>query len=113
MAHFAEIDENNVVLRVLVVGNDEEARGAEFLANDLGLGGTWLQCSYNGRIRKQYPSPGYTYNPAADVFVAPRPFPSWTLDGSHDWQPPVPKPEGICQWDENGQVWVPFTGGAP
>ena len=111
MAHFAEIDNDGIVLRVLVVGNDEEARGAEFLANDLGLGGTWVQCSYNGTIRKQYPGPGYLYDAIADVFIAPQPFPSWKLDKNHDWQPPVPKPAGVCLWDEDAQKWTPFTGG--
>ena len=109
MAHFAEIDASGTVLRVLVVSNEDEARGAEFLANDLGLGGTWLQCSYNGTIRKQYPGIGYTYNPDADVFVAPQPFPSWTLDGSFDWQAPIQKPDGICLWDEQAGVWVPSS----
>lgn len=112
MAHFAEIDKDGIVLRVLVVGNDEEARGAEFLAEELGLGGTWIQCSYNGRMRKQYPSPGYRYDALTDTFIAPQPWPSWTLDDNQDWQPPVPKPEGICSWDEVAGVWVPFSGGA-
>ena len=105
MAHFAEIDSSNTVLRVLVVNNNDENRGQEFLANDLGLGGTWIQCSYNANIRKQYPGPGYTYDAAADVFIAPRPFPSWTMDGHHDWQPPTPCPGIEYWWDEAEQKW--------
>ncbi len=106
MAHFAEIDSNNIVQRVLVVNNEIEHRGAEFLANDLQLGGTWIQCSYNGNIRKQYPGAGFTYDLVADVFVAPQPFSSWTLDANHDWQPPTPMPDGLVQWDEALLAWV-------
>jgi hypothetical protein len=73
MAHFAEIDQNNIVLRVLVVGDDQEHRGHDFLANDLGLGGTWIQCSYNAKIRGCYPAQGFIYDPVADVFVDPAP----------------------------------------
>jgi hypothetical protein len=73
MAHFAEIDENNIVLRVLVVSNDLEHRGQEFLAQDLGLGGTWIQTSYNGNIRKNYAGIGYTYDEVRDAFIAPEP----------------------------------------
>lgn len=107
MAHFAEIDENNIVLRVLVVGNDQEHRGQAFLSDDLGFGGQWIQTSYNGNIRKQFAGIGYRYNPIADVFVAPQPYPSWSLDESHDWQPPVPMPNdgGRYSWDEATQMW--------
>ena len=107
MAHFAEIDENGIVKQVLVVPDSEEHRGQEYLADDLGLGGTWVQTSYNNRIRKQYAGIGYTYDAEADVFVAPQPFPSWTLDDNHDWQPPTPKPEGdgIYLWNEEQLAW--------
>jgi hypothetical protein len=105
MAHFAEI-ENNIVKRVLVVSNDQEHRGAEFLSVDLGLGGEWVQCSYNGNIRKQYPGIGYSYDPVADMFVVPQPFSSWVLDANHDWQAPTPKPDGAYWWDESAQTWV-------
>ena len=73
MAHFAEIDENNIVTRVLVVHNDDEHRGADFLANDLGLGGTWIQTSYNGNIRKNYAGVGHSYDATRDAFIAPEP----------------------------------------
>jgi len=73
MAHFAEIDENNIVTRVLVVDNEQEHRGQDFLANELGLGGTWVQTSYNGRIRKNYAGVGYSYDSHRDAFIAPRP----------------------------------------
>ena len=89
MAYFAELDENNVVLRVLVVADEEEHRGQEFLANDLGLGGTWMQTSYNNNIRKQYASIGFTYDPDLDIFIAPQPESDWVLDENYDWQLPT------------------------
>lgn len=73
MAHFAELDENNIVLRVLVVGNDQEHRGQDFLANDLGLGGIWKQTSYNGNMRKNYAGIGYKYDEQRDAFIPPEP----------------------------------------
>jgi hypothetical protein len=73
MAHFAEIDENNIVTRVLVVPNEQEHRGQEFLANELGLGGFWIQTSYNANIRKNYAGIGYTFDPVRDAFIAPNP----------------------------------------
>lgn len=101
MAHFAEIDDNGLVLQVLVVPDEEEHRGEQYLSCDLMLGGTWVQCSYNGNIRKQYPGVGYRYDETADVFVAPQPFPSWSLDSNHDWVPPVAMPQdGIYFWRE-------------
>lgn len=105
MAHFAEIDDNGIVLRVLVVSDEQEHRGQEFLAEDLKLGGIWVQTSYNNKMRKQFAGIGMTYNADADVFVAPQPFPSWSLDDNHDWQAPIAKPEKFCIWDETNQVW--------
>ena len=112
MAHFAEISDG-VVTRVLVVNNNEllvdgvevEQKGIDFL-QDL-VGGTWVQTSYNNRIRKQYAGTGYTYDAVADVFVVPQPYASWTLDSNHDWQPPTPRPEGSFYWDEESLSWLP------
>lgn len=111
MAHFAEIDENNIVKQVLVVPNEQEHRGHDFLSSDLGLGGRWIQTSYNHRIRKQYAGIGFRYDEAADVFIAPQPFPSWTLDENHDWQPPVPRPESEIMhfWNEEKKDWEPIV----
>lgn len=113
MAHFAELDANNTVLQVVVVHNNDaptEQAGIAFLHGLFGEGRTWVQCSYNATIRGRYPGPGYTYNEQADVFVAPQPFPSWTLDADYDWQPPTPMPEGTeWMWDENQLQWVPAT----
>jgi len=71
MAHFAEIDKEGFVLRVLVVDNSQEERGQEFLANDLGLGGTWIQTSYNANIRGKYAGIGDRYDKKKDEFIAP------------------------------------------
>ena len=105
MAHFAEIHDS-VVVRVIVVHNNDEANGAQF-CHDL-LGGEWLQCSYNNRIRKQFPSAGFTYDHVADQFVAPQTYASWTLDANNDWQPPTQKPDGNYYWNEDTQTWQPF-----
>jgi hypothetical protein len=103
MAHFAEI-KGNIVQRVLVVPDSQEHRGQEFLANDLKLGGTWIQCSYNGNIRKQFPGRGYTYKD--DVFIAPQPYPSWVLNENHDWVAPIEMPtDGMYNWNEEEGTW--------
>ena len=111
MAHFVKIVDN-IVINGVVVHNNEllvdgvevEAKGAEFCTNL--FGGTWIQTSFNNRIRKQFAGIGYSYNPSADVFIAPKPFASWTLDSNHDWQPPTPKPDGEYLWNESQLDWV-------
>ena len=106
MAHFAEILDG-LVQRVIVVHDNEEVNGSQF-CHDL-LGGDWIQCSYNNRIRKQFPSQGFTYDAVADVFVAPQPYPSWTLDSNHDWQAPTPMPvvgDNKYSWNEDELEWV-------
>ena len=109
MAYFAEIDNTNTVTRVLAVPDSEEHRGQEFLANDLGLGGTWIQTSYNHRIRKQYAGIGYTYDAERDAFIPPKPFESWILNEETClWDAPTPYPTdgGIYRWDEDTLAWV-------
>lgn len=103
MAHFAQLDENNIVVNVIVVGDDYETTYAEWRK---AFGETYVQTSYNNNIRKQYAGIGFTYDAEADVFVAPQPFDSWTLDSNHDWQAPTPKPEGDWMWDESELAWV-------
>lgn len=111
MAHFAEISDG-IVTRVLVVHNNEllvdgvevEQKGIDFL-QDL-IGGVWVQTSYNGSIRKQYAGIGYKYDEVSDVFIAPQPYASWTLDSNFDWQPPTPMPEGAFYWDEESLSWI-------
>jgi hypothetical protein len=104
MAHFAEIDNTGTVVRVLVVPDEQESRGQEFLAKDLNLGGTWVQTSYNTKsgehkdgkapLRKNYAGVGYTYDARLDAFIPPKPFPSWILDqDTCNWNPPVAAPE--------------------
>ena len=105
MAHFAEIDITNRVTRVIVVHDSLESNGAEWCANT--FGGRWVQTSYNGRIRKNFAGVGYTYDPARDAFIAPRPYPSWTLDEQTcQWVPPVPMPtDGMYVWNESMLAW--------
>jgi hypothetical protein len=79
MAHFAKI-ENDIVTQVLVVPDNAEDRGQDYLANDLGLGGTWVQTSYNNNIRKNYAGIGFTYDPQWNAFREPQPYPSWKLN---------------------------------
>lgn len=107
MAHFAEI-KNNIVTRVLVVDNSQEHRGQDYLANELGLGGTWIQTSYNGNFKKQYAGVGYTYDLNADVFIQPQPYPSWLLNADYDWVAPVPYPQDgeYYEWDEANLNWI-------
>lgn len=116
MAHFAEIDSDGIVLQVIVISNDfapdpapenSEPIGQAFIAS-LGLPGEWRQTSYSGIFRKQYAGIGFRYDPGADVFISPQPYPSWTLDNNHDWQPPVPYPTdgGSYDWNEETQSWV-------
>jgi hypothetical protein len=114
MAHFAELDSNNVVLRVIVVDNkdtsdaygvEKEHIGAAFCERV--LGGTWKQTSYNGNKRKNYAGIGYTYHEDIDAFAAPQPYPSWTLDADARWQAPTPMPtDGMYTWDEATTSWV-------
>lgn len=121
MAHFAKLDENNIVLEVNVVHNNElldengqesEAKGIEFLVNWSGGHANWKQTSYNGNIRKNYAGIGYTYDAARDAFIAPQPYPSWTLDETTcKWNPPVTYPNDgqIYGWDEATVSWILFA----
>jgi hypothetical protein len=109
MAHYAFLDENNIVTEV-IVGIDETEL-IEGLSPEQWYGNfrnqTCLRTSYNGNIRKQYAGIGWSYDSDADVFVQPQPFPSWSLDSNHDWQPPTPKPDGNFYWDESSLSWLP------
>lgn len=104
MAHYAFINEQNIVVEVIVGRDETEGDWESYYGNLRGL--TCLRTSYNNNIRKQYAGIDYTYDPNADVFIAPQPFPSWTLDQNHDWQPPTPKPDGFYIWNEDYQQWV-------
>jgi hypothetical protein len=114
MAHFAEIDENGLVLRVLVVPDTQESRGQEFLCDDLGLGGTWVQTSYNARIRKNYAGIGMTYDNNRDAFIPKQTFASWTLnEETCQWEAPVAYPEDglMYTWNEETTDWEATVNG--
>lgn len=108
MAHFAEIYEDSTVGRVIVVDDSQEHRGQDFIANDLGLGGRWIQTSYNNNFRNVFASVGYIYDEVDDVFYPPQPYPSWTLDEQYIWQPPIPYPEDGNEyyWNEDTTEWI-------
>lgn len=106
MAHFAKIDENNIVVQVLVVPNEQEHRGQDYLANDLGLGGTWIQTSYNASIRSKFAGIGDIYNSELDRFIVKQPYPSWVLNEDFLWDPPIPRPERGGTWDEETLSWT-------
>jgi len=118
MAHYAQIDENNIVTQVIVIDNkdtadangvEKEYIGAAFCERL--FGGTWKQTSYNGNIRKNYAGIGYTYNADIDAFVAPKPYASWTLDANAQWQAPtaMPTDDKIYSWNEETLAWVEVT----
>tara|TARA_Y100001951_G_C11112301_1_gene168165 strand:- start:46 stop:402 length:357 start_codon:yes stop_codon:yes gene_type:complete len=114
MAHFAELNEQNNVLRVLVINNDvitvdgeeKEEVGADFLTNL--CGGQWKQTSYNNNFRKNYAGQGYTYDQTRDAFIAQKPYPSWILNESTcHWNAPTPYPDDgkRYDWDEDTTSW--------
>ena len=120
MAHYAFMDSNNIVVKVITgvdetetqddngtqVGGSSEAWETFYASQSWHEGLTCKRTSYNNSIRKQYAGVGCTYDAVNDVFVAPKPFPSWSLDSNHDWQAPVARPaEGIWIWNEETQAW--------
>ena len=109
MAHYAFLDQNNLVTEVitgideteLIEGLDTETWYGNF------RGQTCKRTSYNNNIRKQYAGIGYTFDAVNDVFVAPQPYPSWSLDNNFDWQPPTSRPEGFnWYWNEDNLSWT-------
>ena len=117
MAHFAKLNENNVVIEVCCVHNNEllqdgvesEAKGIQFLVDWSGGYTNWKQTSYNGRIRKNYAGFGYTYDAQRDAFIPPQPFASWVLnEETYLWDAPVAMPiDGQrYTWDEATTSWV-------
>jgi len=114
MAHFAQL-ENNIVTKVIVVSNqnifdengqESEKKGIDFCSNL--LGGTWIQTSYNGNIRKNYAGVGYTYDEGRDAFIPPQPFASWVLDeDTCQWKAPVdyPTDDKRYTWNEETLAW--------
>ena len=119
MAHFAELDANNVVQRVIVVANKDTADANGNEVESIGVafcqklfGGTWVQTSYNGNIRKNYAGIGYTYDADIDAFVPPKPYASWVLNDAAQWEAPVAMPDDgqMYSWDEDSQSWVANSG---
>ena len=122
MAHFAQLDANNVVTQVIVVANSDTADANGVEKEHIGaafceklFGGNWKQTSYNGSIRKNYAGIGYTYNAGIDAFVPPKPFASWVLDNdTAQWNAPVAMPADAgtgeppkrYTWDEATTSWV-------
>jgi hypothetical protein len=109
MAHFAEIDDTNIVVRVIVIPDDLEEIGEQWCATN--LGGRWIQTSYNNTIRKQFAGIGYYYNSEEDVFVSIQPYPSWVLNDNKDWVAPsmYPSDGAHYYWDEETVSWIERT----
>jgi hypothetical protein len=113
VAHYAFLDENNVVVEVitgideteLIEGLDPETWYGNF------RGKTCKRTSYNNNIRKQYAGIGYTYDAVNDVFIGPKPFASWSLDNNFDWQPPTAMPNDgkLYEWNEESLEWIETT----
>lgn len=118
MAHFAQLDENNAVLKVIVVHNNEllnedgkenEFRGAAFCQSLFGADTVWYQTSYNGNFRKNYAGVGFIYDQQRDAFIPPKPFESWLLnEETCRWDSPVPHPNDgkLYEWDEYSTSWI-------
>ena len=128
MAHFAELNNSNEVLRVVVISNDDvDANGGDYsteaetfvasIVPHSSGGNQWKQTSYNGNSRKQYAGIGFTYDASKNKFIDPKPYSSWSLDSNDDWQAPVPYPTVTeinsnpvyIPWDEDNQKWLGET----
>ena len=107
MAHWAELDQNNIVIRVTVGDNNDPNgdEGYQWLIDN--LGGTWVKTSYNGNIRKNYAGIGFTYDPERDAFIQPKPYASWVLDeDTCRWKAPIDRPSENHVWKEETLEWV-------
>jgi hypothetical protein len=110
MAHFAELDENNIVTQVLVTDNDYPNEGYDWLVET--FGGTWVQTSYNATIRKNFAGIGFSYDETRDAFIAPKPYESWLLnEETCKWEAPKPYPTDgkLYNWDEESQEWIEYV----
>ena len=110
MSHFAEINNENKVIRVLVGDNSMPNEGHDWFVEN--LGGTWIKTSRNAAtngFRKNYAGEGYTYDEGRDAFIAPKPYPSWLLvEATCQWQAPTPMPTdgAMYQWNEVNLTWI-------
>ena len=124
MAHYAQINSDNVVVNVLVMDNDMETNDGEQACIDWLQANVhaddWVKTSYNNNIRKQYAGVGFTYDSSKDKFIAPQPYASWALDSSDDWQAPIAMPDDASadkkySWDEdvyqadNTKGWIEYA----
>lgn len=110
MANFAKINEDGIVETVLVVADEQADNAQIFLAEELGLGGIWIESKLDGSIRYNAAIPGMTYDAENDAFIPVKPFDSWVLDAeTFQWKAPVAQPEGFYDWDEESLTWVEFT----
>lgn len=117
MAHFAQLDENNIVINVIVIDNNDildkyqeenENKGIEYCQLLTGYN-KWLQTSYNNNFRKRYACVGYSYDETLDMFIQPQPYKSWTLNKENgEWEAPIPMPDDglIHRWDEESCKWL-------
>lgn len=117
MAHFAQLDDNNTVIQVIVVHNNElldngvesESKGITFCQSLFGIDTVWKQTSYNGTFRKVLASAGFTYHPLRDAFLAPKPYTNWVLNNeTFQWEPPIPYPVNGRRyvWDDYTNNWA-------
>jgi len=117
MAHFAQLDENNKVVQVIVVSNDDimvdgvesEQKGIEFCKTLLGQETNWIQTSYNGSFRMNYAGYNSTYDPTNDAFIPPKPYVNWILNTeTFKWEPPTPMPTDgkLYYWNDETIEWV-------
>jgi hypothetical protein len=124
MAHFAELDNNNIVLGIIVVdnkdildenGQEQEYIGINFLKTLFGQDKIYVQTSYNSKFRKQYAGIGFYYDHNKDIFIEKKPYTSWILDNFNNWTAPVPKPDETkpYSWDENDRQWFYDPGPQP
>jgi hypothetical protein len=119
MAHFAQLNADNEVIKVVVVANavldnngaESESQGITHLQTLYGSDTTWKQCSYNNNFRRRFPAKGDTYDSVRDAFIKAKPYASWTLDTDGDWQPPVARPNDGNQyeWNEADQQWEAWS----
>lgn len=107
MAHFAKI-ENDVVTKVIVIPNTEEQFGHVYIQTELKLEGEWIQTSYNDNLRGNYAGIGYSYDRENDKFIAPKPYPSWTINKNWKWEAPIPYTgsNSHIEWNEEEQKWI-------
>lgn len=128
MAHFAELNQNNEVIQVIIISNQDildetgkesEEVGINFCKSLYGSDKIWKQTSYNNSFRKRYAGVGMIYNEQLDAFIPPQPYPSWNLNTeTADWEPPVPRPQlteeeqssgQSYEWDEDTLSWKLYS----